>query len=306
MTKNSSSIKILSVNCQGLGNMEKRKDVFSYLRQKNYNIYCLQDTHFTKEMELIIRSQWGFDCIFNSYSSNSRGTAILFNNNFEYKVIDSVKDNEGNLLCVNIIIESYKLSLINFYGPNTDQRIFYEKLSETIDDLGNNDVIICGDFNLVLNPDIDCHTYLHINNPRSRNKLLEIIDEKGLVDIYREFHEHTQRYTWRKNNPLKQARLDFFLISENLLNSINKADIEPSYRSDHSQISLSINFTNFKKGKGLWRFNNSLLSKLEYVKQIKDKIKEIKQQYAIPVYNFQNLDEIHNDEIQFIINDQLF
>ena len=46
-----SDINILSVNCQGLGNKNKCLDIFSYLKQKNYNIYCLQDTHFTAENE---------------------------------------------------------------------------------------------------------------------------------------------------------------------------------------------------------------------------------------------------------------
>ena len=45
------SVRILSVNCQGLGNIVKRTDVFNYLKKKQCNIYCLQDTHFTCENE---------------------------------------------------------------------------------------------------------------------------------------------------------------------------------------------------------------------------------------------------------------
>ena len=67
------SVTFLTVNCQGLGNIEKRKDVFHFLKSKNYNIYCLQDTHFTSEIESSISSMWGFDCFFSSFSSNSRG-----------------------------------------------------------------------------------------------------------------------------------------------------------------------------------------------------------------------------------------
>ena len=63
----------LAVNCQGLGNIEKRKDVYHFLKSQNYNIYCLQDIHFTSEIESSIRSMWGFDCFFSSFSSNSRG-----------------------------------------------------------------------------------------------------------------------------------------------------------------------------------------------------------------------------------------
>ena len=40
-----SSIKVLSANCQGLRNMEKRTDVLSYFKETGASIVCLQDTH---------------------------------------------------------------------------------------------------------------------------------------------------------------------------------------------------------------------------------------------------------------------
>ena len=109
-----------------------------------------------------------------------------------------------------------------------------------------------------------------------------------------------------EENSLKQARLDYFLISENLLSSIDKCVIESSYRSDHSMVALHINFTQFIKGKPLWKHNNSLLSDINYLKTMNDKINDVKKQYAVPIYNLENLHEIPNDQIQFTINDQLF
>ena len=63
-------ISILSANVQGLGDKFKRKDVFSYLRNNNYNIYCLQDTHFLMDNENLIRSEWGYNCHFNSFENS--------------------------------------------------------------------------------------------------------------------------------------------------------------------------------------------------------------------------------------------
>lgn len=54
-------LKVLTLNCQGLGDINKRKDVFNNLKSKNCNIYMLQDTHFTKEDENIIKTQWGYE-----------------------------------------------------------------------------------------------------------------------------------------------------------------------------------------------------------------------------------------------------
>ena len=63
---------------------------------------------------------------------------------------------------------------------------------------------------------------------------------------------------------------------------------------------------NFVHGKSLWKHNNSLLTDAEYLKTINSKIQEIKKQYCLPVYNHDAIDEIPDEELQLIINDQLF
>jgi exonuclease III len=97
------NISILTFNCQGLAGLQKRKDVLNFLKQKSFSIYCLQDTHWTKSEENYIRTMWGYECFFNSFNSQSRGTAILFNNNFEFKVNRSRKDNDGNKIIGKVL-----------------------------------------------------------------------------------------------------------------------------------------------------------------------------------------------------------
>ena len=59
-----------------------------------------------------------------------------------------------------------------------------------------------------------------------------------MVDPFRENFPRLKRYTWRKKNPLKQARLDYFLISENMMQYVKSSRIEMGYRSDHSIVTL--------------------------------------------------------------------
>ena len=66
--------------------------------QKTINIYCLQDTHFVEQDEVQIKNQWQGECIFNSFTSNQRGVAIFLKNNFECKINQVKKDDNGNLL----------------------------------------------------------------------------------------------------------------------------------------------------------------------------------------------------------------
>ena len=50
----------------------------------------------------------------------------------------------------------------------------------------NDSYLICGDFNLVLNPNIDYDNYKRTNNRTARNIILENIDSRQLTDTFRE------------------------------------------------------------------------------------------------------------------------
>ena len=80
----------------------------------------------------------------------------------------------------------------------------------------NFDHIICGDWNMVLDPLKDTLNYLHLNNPKTREVVLELIATHELLDIWRENNPNERRFTWRQPNPLKQARLDYFLTSSSI------------------------------------------------------------------------------------------
>ena len=56
----------ISMNCHGLANDKKREDVLLYLKSKSYDVCCIQDTHFTPEIETEIGRKWGGECFFLS------------------------------------------------------------------------------------------------------------------------------------------------------------------------------------------------------------------------------------------------
>ena len=77
-------ISIYSQNCRGLNAIDKRRDVFHYVRHKKYDIICLQDVHLEKSMETYIQREWGYDIHMSPFLSNRRGVFTLINNTFEY------------------------------------------------------------------------------------------------------------------------------------------------------------------------------------------------------------------------------
>lgn len=61
---------------------------------------------------------------------------------------------------------------------------------------------------------------------------------------------------------------------------------------------LLLKLNEFKHGKGLWKFNNYLLSIPEYVKSINNYIEGIKKQYALLIYYRENTLDLPDSEIQ--------
>ena len=93
-------------------------------------------------------------------------------------------------------------------GPNEDTPNFFDNIINIAERIGNVTLILY---------------------KKSHDTILQIKENYCLVDPFREAYPSLRRYTWRKKSPIKQARLDYFLISQDLLASVNKSSIEGSY-----------------------------------------------------------------------------
>ena len=295
-------IVVLSTNFQGLQNKNKRMDVLDYLYKTKASIICLQHTYWTPRDESNVRSLWKGDCVLNGFASNSRGVAILFNTNFEYKLLSEYKDSEGNMISLDIDIEEISVKLINLYGPNRDSPEFYTKVKTNIEFSNRIFTIICGD----LNPQLDCDLYKHVNNPKARNSVIELMNSFDSKDTFRLMHPSLRRYTWRRKNPIRQARLDYFLISHSMHDIITNCCINPGYRSDHSIVQINIQLSKFYHGRGLWKFNCSLLKDDKYASLVNKLIQEEKLKCAVPVYSLDHLQTVSDEDITFTINNSNF
>lgn len=93
-------------------------------------------------------------------------------------------------------------------------------------------------------------------------------------------NSETMRYTWRQPNPIRQSRLDYWLISTNLLSLIYDCAIQPSYKSDHSLITLDMKSEGTSlRGPGMWKFNVSLLKNRDYVENFNIWLTQFKNDY---------------------------
>ena len=79
--------------------------------------------------------------------------------------------------------------------------------------------------------------------------------------------------TWKK-----QARLDYFLISEEPFEIADDCNTVSGYRTGHSAITLQLKLNKNKRGRSYWKFNNSLLRDEDYIKLVMQSIKEVTEQ----------------------------
>ena len=240
-------------------------------------------------------------------SSKARGVAILFGKDLDYKIHTSTCDDEGNFILIDISIEGLpRLTLASLYAPNTDSPDFFTNIWEKISKLGNADVIICGDWNVVLDYHQDTYNYSRKNNPKARKEILRGMELLDLVDVWRAQHVDSFKFTWGTLNPVKRARLDYFLTSQAISNLVSDCSIESKYRSDHHPVRMSLTTSQQIIGPGLWKLNTSLLKNEELVKLINKEIILAKSIYAVTPYNPDFVEICPCRDIQLMIGDSLF
>ena len=83
---------------------------------------------------------------------------------------------------------------------------------------------------------------------RCRTVINNIIDAYSLADIWQDMHPDLMQYAWHLHHkkPIL-CRLDYFLIAENLRNSIVSSRHNIGYKSNHSIVSLNIDLINLTR-----------------------------------------------------------
>ena len=253
--------------------------MFNWLRAKKQSMYMLQEVHCTQDTTDIWTCEWGYKALFSCCSSNKAGVAILFNNNFNFQIHKVFSDPNGRFLICDIVADSKHLTLANIYAPNEDDPNFFQVFFDHLSNFRCEEIIIGGDFNLVLEVEKDKRGGLARTHKNALKVIQDFSENLGLTDIWRLFNPDARRYTWRQNQPVIHCRLDFFLVSESSLCNVTHADILPGFKTYHSMITLNVALHSNPRGNGFWKLNTSLLSETRYVQEIKTAIENTVNQY---------------------------
>ena len=140
-------------------------------------------------------------------------------------------------------------------------------------------VIVGGDWNITLQA-IDKTGGTLWKATIARDKLIMLMIEFALVDIFRERNPHKKSYTHESKALKLCSRIDFFLIAQHLTQWVEQIDTKVSIAPDHRAVKLTLNPPHVKRGPGLWKFNNFLLEDEKYVKLIRENFTCISEKYS--------------------------
>ena len=269
-------IKIVTLNTRGLRKTTKMKEVLIWLQLKEPKVIFLHETHTTSESEHAWRQEWPGLLFFSHATHNSKGTCIHIHKSVPLRLHNSIIDADGRYVILDAEMNGLRLTLCNVYGPNDDNTDFYVEVIQHVEAQPNHNRIIGGDFNLILNSEIDRKSNATTTNKKSQILINNWMEETELTDIWRFQHPDSRKYTWYRKNPQPVfCRLDFFLISYGITKNITKSDIHPGYKSDHSLISIIFKPFLNPSGRGFWKLNCSHLKDIEYINRVKLTIQNV-------------------------------
>ena len=262
-------LSIFSLNVNGLRNVQKRKTFFRKFRENSYDVICLQESYITRDDAEQWKKEWGGDLIFSEGTRRSKGQIILLNKRFSHDWnVEYVSD---RLLIIKVKIQSTTYSICNVYAPNAvrDVEHFFNDVTDVFSELETDKMVICGDFNSVLDNDLDIisgqkHSDTAVQNFRN------FCISNNLSDIFRLFHTDEKVFTWSRiiNGSLVARRLDYILSNDHAINDIIECNTVSFSQTDHCGIFIKSKCSDITRGPGYWKFNNALLKENDYLVKI--------------------------------------
>ena len=193
----------------------------------------LQETHSTPIDEENWRKQWRGKLFFSHGTSNNTGVLVGFREGLDYSVNKEVRDNNGRILILDVKIQGKPYLIINLYGDN-DQAgqvvtlAKLESLLESFDIKTERKIILGGDFNVIFDKRLDADRGSPCLKVGTIQKLMDILSEYDLCDIFRVHNSELRRFSWRHKAQLIQRRLDYIFVSSKLQEDVLEININPS------------------------------------------------------------------------------
>lgn len=267
------TLKIAVLNSRGCG--VKIHRIINTFNSQKLDILGLQEVHDVslKNVEEI-EKHTNATCFVSRGSTHGRGVLTIMKKS---ELIDNVQQhlssNDGNYLAVSFRYEGKTFTFLNIYAYNDcyQRAAQFRKWNEIVSNEVN--YIYGGDFNCIENFHLDCigkkvENFEHYKKDRQELEVLR--NSHDYVDTLRFLHPNERIFTFTGLDEYR-ARLDKIYIHSSNTDRIKKVDVFPVSYSDHSLYIIQLGLTDArpKWGRGLWKFNTSLLENNDNFEEIR-------------------------------------
>ncbi len=252
-------MKIVSYNVNGIRAAVK-KNFLEWLEQSNADVVCIQETKAQEDQIPVMDfAALGYETYsFSAKKKGYSGVAILCKQTPDnvVKGIGIEKyDDEGRFIRADF----GDISVASIYHPSGSSGDLRQEFKmEWLGDFQNYvqelrkkrpQLVLSGDYNI-------CHEAIDIHAPKRNEKNSGFLPEErqwvtdflglGYIDTFRHLNKDPHNYSWwsyranaRANN--KGWRIDYHMITQNLLPSLETAEINPNaFQSDHCPICITL------------------------------------------------------------------
>ena len=255
------TLNVCTLNVNGLLDYNCQYALKSFTFQHKIDVLFLQETHVSNSKVVKNLDSYfnHYRCFWNFGSNFSRGTAILISHSVDFSVIKYHRDLDGRFQYIDVKINNVNYRLLNVYAPNdeSERREFFNDIYPYV--LTNNCKIFSGDFNCIMNSNLDKKGGNINTGLIGSTEISDIVTDFELFDVYRSLYPKTKCYTWR--NKTISCRLDRIYLSSCLKSQVKKCYNLPFSHSDHDCVFVSfVNNVEINKGSGYWKLNTSILN----------------------------------------------
>ena len=193
---------------------------------------------------------------YHNSTLNRRGVGILISCKLNCELLNVFRDVSENILGLNVSLSGHNFLLASIYGPNIADNNFFQDLSTLLNSYPESYKILAGDWNMTFstantNDNIDIYRMAAPPSLIRSRALADVCNTHHLSDPFRALQSDSRDFSYRPTNQrANRSRLDFFIISDNLINMVSSCDISTEISNslfDHHYVTLSFLSKKFKK-----------------------------------------------------------
>ena len=281
--KTLSAFTISSTNIRGICVKDKAKSrrKLEAINSLNTDISIVIDAHVDNsglqklyKDNRVLLSKYN---VISNYAAR-RGILILFKKTTGI-TLGNVLDHENkDILIFSIMTSSNEtIDIAAIYGPShEDDPAFFQEVYDTLEERGNKNRIIIGDWNATFNRSVDERGYI-TNCHKKVRELLTIWQENELMfDIHSFWRPGAEAMTWHTKAQDHASRLDMAWASGSIL---AKTYVDRVFNTqevtDHASLVVTVDIEAQKNGPGIFRARAWIQYIQKYQMLIKNTIKKV-------------------------------